>query len=226
MIAAAPALLLMARFAMSRPRTRERPRDVETDDALLVARAARGEPGAFEELHVRHVDMVWRRLTHLIGADPEREDLTQQIFMEVFHGLARFRGEATFRTYLQRVVVHAACDHLERRRRRPEPLSEEMSRVMVAAGGSPEQSAEQRQLVQLTWTALERIKPKKRVAFILRVVEEMSLEEVAELVGATVSTVAKRIAHAHAELQKMLGRRLKDGPVVGVAAAARKDART
>ena len=92
-------------------------------DQALVERARGGDRGAFDELYRRHADLVWSRLGRLLGPDPEREDLLQQIFFEVFRDLWRFRGEAAFRTFLYRVVVNIACDHLKRRARRPRPVS-------------------------------------------------------------------------------------------------------
>jgi RNA polymerase sigma-70 factor (ECF subfamily) len=173
-------------------------------DQALVGRALGGDRGAYDQLYRRHVDAVWHRLTRLLGPDPEREDLTQQVFLEVFGRLDRFRAEAKFRTFVCRVAVNMAIDHLESRRRRPQPLAAEEFAVVTDAGASPEQQAEQRQRMALVWSLLDRIKAKKRVAFVLRVVEGLSLEEVAELVGATVPTVAQRVRHAHDELQKML----------------------
>ena len=78
-------------------------------DQALVERARGGDRGAFDELYRRHADLVWSRLGRLLGPDPEREDLLQQIFFEVFRDLWRFRGEAAFRTFLYRVVVNIAC---------------------------------------------------------------------------------------------------------------------
>ncbi|HEY0714710.1 MAG TPA: sigma-70 family RNA polymerase sigma factor, partial [Polyangia bacterium] len=87
-------------------------------DEDLVARALRGDRQAFDDLYRRHVDLVWGRLGRLIGPDPEREDLVQQTFLEVFRGLPRFRGDARFATFLYRVMLNLACDHLKRRGRR------------------------------------------------------------------------------------------------------------
>jgi RNA polymerase sigma-70 factor, ECF subfamily len=199
---------------MTRAPARQRSRGPGTDggsevddDAALVARAAGGDHQAFGALHRRHIDFLWRRLTHLLGPDPDREDLVQQIFLEVFRGLGRFRGEAKFRSYLYQVMVHVACDHLRRRRKRPQPIGADAIEVVSDPDASPEARAVDRQRLALTWTALDRIKPKKRVAFILRMVEGMSLDEVAELVGATVPTVAKRVKHAQDELHRMLARK-------------------
>jgi RNA polymerase sigma-70 factor (ECF subfamily) len=186
---------------------RARPDDDGAADQALVRRALGGDRGATDQLYRRHVDAVWHRLTRLLGPDPEREDLTQQVFLEVFGRLDRFRGEAKFRTFVCRVAVNMAIDHLDSRRRRPQALAPEEFAVVTDAGASPEQQAEQRQRMALVWTLLDRIKAKKRVAFVLRVVEGLSLEEVAELVGASVPTVAQRVRYAHDELQEMLVRR-------------------
>jgi RNA polymerase sigma-70 factor (ECF subfamily) len=176
-------------------------------DEELVAAAVGGERGAYDELYRRTADLVWRRLTHLLGPDAEREDLTQQIFLEVFGRLAGFRGDARFRTFLYRVTVNTAIDHLERRRRRPRVFAPEAFDLVSGNEASPEQRTQERQQLALIWNLLERIKPKKRVAFVLRVIEELPLEEVAEQVGATVATVAQRVRHAHDELQALLARR-------------------
>lgn len=181
-------------------------RDARTDEQLVTS-AMGGDRGACDELYRRTVDLVWGRLTRLLGPDSEREDLTQQIFLEVFGRLAGFRGEARFRTFLWRVTVNTAIDHLQRRRRRPLPFAPEAFELISAADLSPEAQAQQRQQLALIWSLLDRIKPKKRVAFVLRVIEGLPLEEVAEMVGANAAAVAQRVRHAHDELQALLARR-------------------
>jgi RNA polymerase sigma-70 factor, ECF subfamily len=183
------------------------PRDDDEVDQTLVRRALGGDRGAYDQLYRRNVDLVWHRLTRLLGPDPEREDLTQQVFLEVFHRLDRFRGDARFRTFVCRVAVNMAIDHLDRRRRRPQPLGPDAFEELTATGASPEQQAQHRQQMAMVWGMLDRIKPKKRVAFVLRVIEGLPLDEVAELVDANVPAVAQRVRHAHDELQTMLRRR-------------------
>lgn len=194
---------------MRAPGARGRVREGAADsDEALVARALGGERRAFDELYERHADTVWRWLTRLLGPDPDREDLAQQIFSEVFDALHRFRGDARFRTFLYRVVVNTAVDQLNRRRRRRDGDDvAELVDVVADPGRSPEQSAEQRQQVASALELLDRIKPKKRVAFLLRVVEGLSLEEVAEVVDASVPTVAQRVRHASIELRALQARR-------------------
>jgi RNA polymerase sigma-70 factor, ECF subfamily len=194
---------------MRAPGPRGRPRaETLVSDEAMVARAMTGDRRAFDELYQRHVDSVWRWLTRLLGADPEREDLAQHIFSEVFDTLARFRGEARFRTFLYRIVVNVAVDQMKRRTRRAKrDVAAALADAVPDPARSPEENAELRELVASTFELLERIKPKKRVAFLLRVVEGLSLEEVAEFTEASVSTVAQRVRHASIELRALRTRR-------------------
>jgi RNA polymerase sigma-70 factor, ECF subfamily len=188
-----------------------RARGIDGDaDEAVVGRARRGDRAAFDELYRRHVDLVWGRLGRLIGPDPEREDLVQQIFLEVFRDLGRFRGDASFRTFLYRVVVNTACDHLKRRGRRPRAIAASDIEALVDGAASPETRAVERDRLAFTMGLLDRIKPKKRVAFLLRVVEGLSLEEIAELCQANAAAVAQRIRHAHRELTAMRDRALEE----------------
>jgi RNA polymerase sigma-70 factor (ECF subfamily) len=179
-------------------------------DQALVERARAGDRAAFDELYRRHADLVWARLGRLLGPDSEREDLLQQIFFEVFRDLWRFRGDSAFRTFLYRVVVNTACDHLKRRTRRPRPVCAEDLDGLIDGARSPEARAVERQRLALTLSLLDRIKPKKRIAFLLRVVEGLSLEEIAEIVEARPAAVAQRVRHAHLELDRMLDRHMGD----------------
>jgi RNA polymerase sigma-70 factor (ECF subfamily) len=182
------------------------PLAIADPDEWVLRRAARGDRGAREELYRRYVDALWKRLTRLIGPDPEREDLLQQIFLEVFQRLPQFRGEAAFSTYLYRVLTNNAYDHLKRRGRRPLPLPAEMSEAFATPDATPEQHAQSRQRLGQIWAALDRMKPKKRIALVLHVVEGLSHEQVGELVAASADTVAKRIEHARKELAATLSR--------------------
>jgi RNA polymerase sigma-70 factor (ECF subfamily) len=199
--------LLGVLWAVRRPESGAAPALVVDRDEDLVRRATGGDRQAFDDLYRRHVDAVWRRLGRLIGPDPDREDLVQHIFLEVFRGLDRFRGEAAFGTFLHRVMLNTAFDHLKRRGRRPPSVSPERLADVCDQAASPEARAVQRERLAVTSALLDRLKPKKRIAFVLRVVEGLSLEEIAILVDATPAAVAQRVRHAHAEIEALLARR-------------------
>jgi RNA polymerase sigma-70 factor (ECF subfamily) len=175
------------------------------EDAL-ARQAARGDRRAFDEIYRRHVDLAHRRLSRLIGPDPEREDLLQMIFVEAFRSLPSFRGEASFSTWFYRIIANVAYDHLRRRRRAGVPLTEEHLAALVGGDPSPEAALHQRRELARVMGFVARLKPKKRIAFVLRTVEGLSLEEIAVIVGATSATVGQRVKHAQREINVMLAR--------------------
>lgn len=184
---------------------RSAPRGGRDDE--LVARHRDGDRGAFGELYGRHVDVVYARLTRLVGPVPEREDLTQEVFLGLHRALPGFRGDAALSTLLYRITVNVACEHLRRRARRPTvALDDELLAALVAPEPTPDATARRRQELARVLRALDRIKPKKRVAVVLRAVEGMELHEIAAIVDATPDAVAKRVQHGLRELAAALAR--------------------
>ncbi len=181
----------------------ESPADI---DRRLVAKASSGDRRAFDQLYRRHIDVAFRRMSRLIGPDPEREDLVQQVFIDAFSALSSFRSESSFSTWLYRILVHAAYDHLRRRKRRGLPVSADELLHVMALDLSPEAAAHQKREVVRVLALLERLKPPKRIAFVLRVVEGLSLDEIGAMVGAEAAAVGMRVRHAQRELTEMIAR--------------------
>jgi RNA polymerase sigma-70 factor (ECF subfamily) len=178
-------------------------------DAALVRDAAAGDRAAFTELYRRHLSSVFARLTRVVGPTPERDDLVQQIFLDVFRALPRFRGEAAFTTFLHRIVLNVACEHLERRHRgrgRSQPLDERQLETLIAPGASPEQQARQRDQLRRLFASLEQLSPKRRAAFVLVAVEGLPLDEAAALLGANAAAIKQRVLEARRELAQVLDR--------------------
>ena len=193
--------------------TDQRGVDHREDDAELVQRGRGGDERAFDELFDRHSDRVYRWLSRLIGPANERDDLVQEVFVSVYRGLSNYRQEAAFTTWLYRIVANTAHSHLRKRSRSKErftpsaaELHREIDRALIHSGTSPEDLAEQREQLVRALALLDRLKPKKRIAYVLRMVEERSLQEIAEIVGATPAAVGQRVKHAQRELSAMLAR--------------------
>ena len=92
-------------------------REPEADDAALIAAARQGDGAAFARLFRRHADAVRTRITRLVGPVAERDDLVQKVFIAFHRGLPIYRGDARLSTYLHRIAVNTAYDHLRGRRR-------------------------------------------------------------------------------------------------------------
>lgn len=194
------------RLATSEPDPVPTPADL---DRSLIERVKGGDRRASRELFRRHADDVYRRLTRLVGPDSDREDLVQEVFIRAFRGLDRFRGDSSFSTWLYTVVVHVAYGHLRTRRRKPLDLDAAVDSLPIDPSASPEARATERQQVRRALALLEKLKPKKRIAFVLRTVEGMSLQEIAEVVDSTPAAVGQRVKYAQQELAAMIEREAK-----------------
>ena len=176
-----------------------------TDTDLAVA-AATGDTAAFAELYSRYADRVFARLTHLIGPTPDREDVFQQVFLELHRALPRFRGDASVSTFLYRITINVAYDHLRRRGRRAGDHDPTALDALITGDPTPEDRARRREELGRIFSLLEHIKPKKRMAFVLVAVEGMSLGEAAQLLGAQAEAVKQRVLHARRELVALMNR--------------------
>ena len=196
---------LIAMIAMDRRAVGTRPpplaNAIGTDG--VVDRARAGDVAAFDELYRMHCDQAFHLLTRLVGAVQERDDLLQEAFLQAFRSLPSFRCESSFATWLHRIVCNVAYRYL---RKRPANYFEELSEALPSGAMSPGEEAEQKRALQLAASYLAALHPKKRIAFVLRMVEGLSLGEIGELVGAEAAAVGQRVKHAQRELEAMLQR--------------------
>lgn len=166
----------------------------------LIRDAVAGDGRAFAELYQLHVDSAYRLLTRLVGPDQEREDLLQDIFLRLHRFLPGYRFDAQLSTFLHRIVVNVAYDHLKRRRRVDQQMDPEFLAASIDPGASPEKIAS----IAQTLSYLSRLSPPKRIALVLREVVGLSYDEIGSLVGARPSAVRQRVKHATRELSRMI----------------------
>jgi RNA polymerase sigma-70 factor (ECF subfamily) len=185
--------------------------DDEVDDLALVSRAAAGDEDAFRVLVVRHERAIARIVTAMLGPGDDADDVGQETFVRFFRALPRFRGDAEVRTYLTRIAVNLACDGLERRRRRT-------GWIRLGAGGAdtdpPTDAPDQQEMLEaderkeLVNRAVQSLDAKHRAVVVLRVLEERSTAEAAEILGVPEGTVMSRLKRALAKLERTLAREL------------------
>lgn len=196
-------MILGAFLAVVVPRSTPPP----VDAGSLVQRASAGDRAAFDALYLAHVDAVRRLLTRLLGPSADRDDLVQQTFLEAYRALPKFRGEAAFSTWLYRIAVRLAYRHLRRRRvDTASAFADDPGVELACPGPGPEARARQREELRRALAMLDKLSAKKRIAYVLRVVEGLSLEEIGVLVGANAPAVGQRVKHAQRELEVMIER--------------------
>ncbi len=171
------------------------------DNEVLVERAAQGDHQAFAALYRATSGDVYGLLTRLIGPRAEREDLVQDVFVRFHRALPRFECRSAVTTFLHKITVHVAYDHLRAARRRP-TLVDEGTEFSIAAHMSDNQCAEVTDVMRF----LDQLTPDQRIAFILREVVELSYPEIARLAGCFTTTARMRVAAANRVLARVRSR--------------------
>jgi RNA polymerase sigma-70 factor (ECF subfamily) len=183
------------------------------EDACLVERLQSGEEAAYEQLVGRFQQPVYSLVCRLINDTGDASDVVQDVFLKVFRSIGSFRGQSSLKTWVYRIAVNEA--HNRRRwfgrHRRPEvglEASEDgehgFLETLHDAGRSPYDlalSAEWRSSIE---KALEGLNPVFRTAVVLRDVEELSYEEIAEVLEVSLGTVKSRILRGREALRKSL----------------------
>ena len=175
-------------------------------DRTLVERHLWGDPRAFEELYREHADMVYNLALRLSG-DPDRaSDLSQEVFLRVHRHLAKFRGRSSLRTWIYRVTVNHCRSRLRRRRLDTRSLAAEGERLSRLA--DPRRGPEERAVAgdqgRVVTAALAELPVAFREAVVLRDLEGLAYEEIAEVLGVRIGTVRSRIARGRRQLREVL----------------------
>ena len=168
--------------------------------ADIVANAKAGDPAAFRQLFEKHVAGVHRHLSLLIGPNEDVDDLVQLVFLNVYQSIGRFRGKSAFSTWLFRITINVARQEIRMRSRRRR-LSTAICEVSKVARSGVKQNPEgSLSTWQQIYRVLDRLSPKKRETFILYMYEGYSLEEIASLLGSSVSTIGSRLQAGRKEI--------------------------
>jgi RNA polymerase sigma-70 factor (ECF subfamily) len=189
---------------------------IAEDDLALARRCASGDTAAQRQLFREQRMRVHRTLYRILGSNREMEDLIQDVFIEVFRSLERFRGEAKLSTWIARITSRVAMAHIGRRK----PAVESLETVPeVAAGGpSADTVAEAREAAERLYRALDRVDAVHRIAFSLHVIEGLPLREVADVMEASLVATKSRVWRARRELERRASR---DPLLAGFVAAGR-----
>jgi RNA polymerase sigma-70 factor (ECF subfamily) len=173
---------------------------VQPDDDELVARARRGDRDAYGELVWRHQDNVYSLAMRLVGPDLAA-DVAQEALIRAWRALPRFRGEASFATWLHRITVNAAWTQRKRAaRHQGAPLEDRFE----DEGPGPEVAGEMADLRSRLRAAIGRLSPGQRTVLVLRDVEGWSHAEVAGELGITQPTAKVRLHRARKRLRVLL----------------------
>jgi len=186
-------------------------------DAELVERVRRGDKRAFDLLVLKYQRKIMRLLSRMIREPGEVEDVAQEAFIKAYRALPQFRGESAFYTWLYRIAINTARNWQAANGRRPSGPSvietedgETFSQIdNLTDISTPESMMASRQIVDTVNAAIDALPEELRTAIVLREIEGMSYEDIAQSMDCPIGTVRSRIFRAReaiaAQLRPVLG---------------------
>jgi RNA polymerase sigma-70 factor, ECF subfamily len=179
---------------------------IEADDDLaLVARARNGDDSACRRLVERHQAAVARTIFGMLGAGDDADDAGQDTFVRFFQSLDAFRGESSVRTYLVRIAMTTALNVLRSQRRRDLRFVSDDIAIDQAVDPTATIEASDESQGERIREALDRLNPEHRAVVVLRLLEERSTKETAEILQVPEGTVLSRLSRAVRQLRVTLG---------------------
>jgi len=184
----------------------------ESTDKELVKRVQKGDKGAFDMLVLKYEHKIVNLVMRYVR-DPEQAlDISQEAFIKAYRALPRFRGDSAFYTWLYRIAVNTAKNYLAAQRRRPLDVELDMQdpeqyglHAKLKETDDPEGVTLSRELQETLERAIESLPDDLRTAIILRELDGMSYEEIAQTMDCPVGTVRSRIFRARDAIAKKVG---------------------
>ncbi len=181
------------------------------DDKLLVGYAQKGHTKAFSELVRRHHVRIFHTAFGMVGYREDADDLAQIAFIKAFQSLDRFKGQALFSTWLYRISINCCLDWLKSQQRKYDVKMDDEwwcrqadDEALFAGPKRTDYRVEQGELRDVLVQALGDMPPIFRSVLVLRELNGLSYEEIANVEGCSVGTVKSRLFRARAQLRKLL----------------------
>lgn len=191
-----------------------RPGGDAIDDRELVARAQKGDRAAFRSLFDRYSRRAYSLAFGVVRNPDDALDVVQDAFIKAHRHLDKFEGQASFYTWLYRIVMNLAIDHIRKHRRQKtvdfadaaidEAALGEDSLIPRIIGGNPGRSLLDKEIRDRIGVALDELSDNHRAVLVMRELEGLSYEEMAQAMGCSKGTIMSRLFHARRNMQKRL----------------------
>ena len=181
------------------------------DDEALVKASRKGRTDAFEELVARHRDKIYARAYSMMRHEDEAIDLSQEAWIKGWQRLKQFHGEASFVTWITRIVINLCLDQLRKQKRiraeSIEQLDEQLGgveRQMPIVNPNPTERLEREELRQRIDRALGQLSYEHRTALVLHEFEDLEYKEIAKRMDCSIGTVMSRLFYARRKMAALL----------------------
>lgn len=176
---------------------------LEGNDFEIIHACRRGERDAFRALFETYQDKIFSIALRYSGDRTTALDIAQDVFVKLLAGIHDFRGEAGFESWLYRLVVNRCLDY-HRRSRRVRLLVEDALNFFTASRTTVLDGLLQSEVEAQVQRGIARLAPEQRMVVVLRYTEGLSYEQIADILGCSMGTVASRLNRAHKVLEKRL----------------------
>lgn len=174
-----------------------------SDDQRLVERVQGGDRQAFDVLVLKYQHRIVKLVTRYVRDPSEALDVTQEAFIKAYRAIPKFRGDSAFYTWLYRIAINTAKNHIVAMKRRPMEYDLDLqeaggyvSNVQLHDTDSPDRIAQREELRDVLQASINALPEELRVAIVLREIEGMSYDEIATAMNCPIGTVRSRIFRA------------------------------
>lgn len=172
------------------------------DDRELIRRFQKGDESAFNELVRKYQKSIYQIARRLLGSHEEAEDLSQEVFIKAYHGLAGFRSDAGFFTWIYRITVNSALNVLRKKKLRQILSLENVGFSITSRSAAPDQQIEKGETLQAISRAIDRLPKMQKIVFTLRHDQKLTHKEIAQILNRDEGTVKANYHHAIRKLKK------------------------
>ena len=189
----------------------QQPEYSTADDPTLVKLAQKGNTEAFEELVARHRDKIYARAFSMLRNEDDATDLSQEAWVKGWQRLNQFQGEASFATWMTRIVINLCLDHLRKLKRSRTDSIDQMDdesggveRQLPIINPNPTEKLERGELRQRIDRALNQLSYEHRTVLVLHEFEEMEYKMIAKKMNCSIGTVMSRLFYARRKMASLL----------------------
>lgn len=186
---------------------------VEGDDAELVKRCQAGETSAFNDLVIKYRGKAFSMIYGMVQNEQDAWDLAQEGFLKAWRSIHRFKGESSFYTWLYRIMTNVTIDSLRRKGIHGEDEFDDQlvpvnvdpgSRTTPSAAPLPHRKLEQNEIRKRIDEAIAKLTPEHRAVIVMKELEDLQYNEIAEILDCSIGTVMSRLFYARKKLQVLL----------------------
>ena len=171
-------------------------------DFELVEKIRKGDSAAFNELVIRNQQKVYWVARRIVGSHDEADDVVQDVFVRVYEGLKKFRGDSSFSTWLYRIAINVSLSALRRKRMKDFVPYDDAVEQLDAGEEPPDGKMLQDEYQTILKKAVDRLPAKQKLAFVMRYYDEMDFEEMARILKKSVGGLKANYFHAIRKIQQ------------------------